>query len=107
MPALHFSNRLPRGPADGEAVHKRYKNGTNWGLKGNAAAVNRGKVSNISNFCGNCCGDFFVPAQFCPQRPLIPEKKLSKIELKRPVAPKNRGILATWSLQLLRFPKVR
>ena len=50
---------------------------------------------------------FFCSGTILPPKALIPEKKLSKIELKRPVAPKNRGILATWSLQLLSFPKFR
>ena len=45
---------------------------------GAAAAASRSKVSNISNFCETCCGNFFVAAQFRPPRALISGKKMSK-----------------------------
>ena len=105
MPALQFSNRSAL-KAGGR--RKRYINGTNTeqtgGLSENMAAAWRSKVRNISNFCEQCCGNFFRTGTILPPKALIPEEKLSKIELKRPATPKNQGILATCSFALVEFP---
>jgi hypothetical protein len=84
------------GAAGGEAAHNRDKHGTNWGLKGTAAAAWRDKVRNISNFCEKCCGNFFLSRNnFAPKGTDFGEK----VEQKRPVAAKNRGIFVTWRVQ--------
>ena len=92
---------------DGELVYemrhingtKRHKLGVKTGKRRRQIGI---KVRNISNFCEQCCGNYFCGGTISP--PKGPDfrgnlvKKVSKIEQKRPDNQKNRGILVTWRL---------
>jgi len=71
VPALQFSSLSPLKAAGGEAAQKRHKMAQIGVKTGPQRGHIEVKVSNISNFCETYCGNFFVPAQFCPQKALI------------------------------------
>jgi hypothetical protein len=81
-PAYAIGNRQRTARRWGRLSEMRHKNGTIMAQTGdqsrNAAAANRGKVSNISNFCGKCCGNFFCSGTISPPMALISGKEPGK-----------------------------
>ena len=71
-------NRSPLGAAGGDAGHKRHQMAQNMVYSGTAAAANRGKMKNISNFGETCCENFFCSGTISPPMALIWVKKPGK-----------------------------